>query len=111
MDAEIDNFIKNNTKKQSKKKTTKKNTKKNTKDTKKQIGGNIGKIIFDEKNPPLKFTDNILLFANENKSSPIINSKNIDKYVVSVSLNGTVYITLPPKKINSTFEDYKKNKN
>jgi hypothetical protein len=107
MDEEINNFIKKNTKKQYRKKGT--NTKKNTK---KQTGGNanIGKIIQEDKFAPLKFTDNILLFANENTSSPIINSKELDKYVVSVSSSGTVYITLNPKKMNITYEEYKKQK-
>lgn len=105
MDEEINNFIKRNTKKQYRKKGTK--TKKNTR---KQTGGNIGKIIHEEKFAPLKFTDNILLFANGNTSSPIINSKEIEKHVVSISSSGTVYITLIPKKMSITYEEYKKQK-
>lgn len=111
MDEEINNFIKKNTKKQYRKKGTKNNTKKNTKKQKIQTGGNnIGKILFDDKIAPLKFTDNILLFADEKQSSPIINSKEIDKYVVSVSSSGTVYITKNPKKMQISYEEYKKQK-
>lgn len=114
MDEEIDNFIKKNTKKQYRKKNTKNNTKKNTKKQKIQRpqtgGNNVGKILFDDKIPPLKFTDNILLFTDEKQSSPIINSKEIEKYVVSVSSSGTVYITKNPKKMSMTYEEYKKQK-
>lgn len=110
MDTEIDNFIKKNTKKQYRKKTTKNNTKKNTNSKKIQKGENSSKIIFDDKYNPLKFTDNILLFADGKQSSEIINTKEFDKYSVNISSGGTVYISLVPKKMNMSYEEYKKQK-
>ena len=107
MDTEINNFIKQNSKKKSKKRTTKRTTKS------KLVEGNInknevGNIHFDDRFEPLKFKDNILLFPDGKISSAIINSKQIEKYVVSVSNNGGVYITLQPKKMATTYEEYKK---
>ena len=76
----------------------------------KSIRFNASKIIFDDKYNPLKFTDNILLFADGKTSSEIINTKDFDKYSVNISASGTVYISLLPKKMNISYEEYKKKK-
>jgi hypothetical protein len=70
----------------------------------------IGNIYFDDRFTPLKFKDSVMLFPDGKVSLPIINYKQIEKYVVSVAINGVIYITLQPKKMGTTYEDYKKEK-
>jgi hypothetical protein len=115
MDIEIDNFIKQNAVKQGSKQKKYRKGSKIKKSTKNKIQkdeiceidrSGIGNIFIYDKYEPIRFTDNIMKFHDGKISSEIINSKQLDKYIVSVSKTGSVYITLPPKKISMTYNEY-----
>jgi len=109
MDKEIQDFFEKNVKVPKKRGSIKRNTRK-----KELIGEEKkywGKIYFDDKFNPLKFTDGILLFAGGKVSSPIMTTKDFDKYSVNLSSDGTTFVSLIPRKMNISYEEYKEQKN
>jgi hypothetical protein len=113
MDIEINKFLKEKSKEEAKK-GTKKGTKRGSKKTANQKGGtlgqkcqtNVGDIYVENKFTPLKFSDNIIRYADGKVTQPIINFKQVDKYMISVSNTGGVYVSLPPTKMGFTFEEF-----